>query len=77
MRCPICGSKEYKEVLKGKEIDYCVCEGCSVRFDDPDKFLVEEEEEEEEEEEDNKPSYRPNPFSGRVLYGIGLPNNLY
>lgn len=45
--CRICGSKKFKEVYKNNEIIgpggrsrrvYCVCGGCSVIFEDPEKF---------------------------------------
>ena len=45
--CRICGSKEFKEVCKSNGIFdpggrnwrvHCVCTGCSVIFEDPEKF---------------------------------------
>jgi len=45
--CRVCGSKEFKEVYRSSEIIafggrnrriYCVCNGCSVLFEDPEKF---------------------------------------
>ncbi|MBM2818307.1 MAG: hypothetical protein HW401_897 [Parcubacteria group bacterium] len=45
--CRVCGSKEFKEVYRSSEIIsfggrnrriYCVCNGCSVLFEDPKKF---------------------------------------
>ncbi len=45
--CPVCGSKEYKQVTQSNGIlgpggrswlAYNVCSGCSVRFEDAKKF---------------------------------------
>lgn len=45
--CPICGGKDFKEIRKSNGIlgpggkswkVYCVCEKCSVIFQDPEKF---------------------------------------
>ena len=47
--CRVCGSKEFKEVSKSNEICgpggrswrvYCVCLGCSVIFENPEKFSI-------------------------------------
>ena len=51
--CPICGSEAYEEVRKNingilgpggciKRL-YCVCMGCGVMFQDPDRFFREQE----------------------------------
>ncbi len=43
-KCPVCGSDSYTELRKGKRgarrpmVLYCICDGCSVHFSDPDKF---------------------------------------
>ena len=63
--CPICGSDKYEEV-KGVEMDYYECSSCSVHFSHPDKFLI---------DEDEIDQYKPDPFSGRMLYGISIPDN--
>ena len=45
--CRVCGSKDFKEVYRSSENIgfggrnrriYCVCNGCSVLFEDTDKF---------------------------------------
>ncbi len=45
--CPICGSKDYSEKTENNGIygsggrhwvAYCICNGCSVVFSDPEKF---------------------------------------
>ncbi len=45
--CPICGSTEYKQITRSNGVlgpggrtwlDHCVCTGCSVTFNDAEKF---------------------------------------
>lgn len=46
-KCRVCGCEEYKEKFESNEIsgpggrtwrNYCVCQGCSIIFEDPEKF---------------------------------------
>jgi len=46
-KCRVCGCARYREVKSSNGIsgpgyrewrEYCVCEGCSVMFKDPDEF---------------------------------------